>query len=316
MQRKEEPDTLTEIIGYLRAMLIVLSNAVVMAVFRRLPNSKRSTSIFFGQLALSGLVLGVGFLVQTLLYSFAVPVSRTACAILIAARQSTVGVYTANLIFIYAELYLGLRRMRPGRPVFTRRSALVAVVVAWLVCLVGNGFGVLFAIRKSDAGDACRPVVTFEFHFLLLIEVLWAAAIVLLVFLHGLSYAILKRLLRARNSQPAVADAAASSRRVWIERQQSGLNMIVWVMATASTCWGFVVVKRFVILFCLRCLDEVPVFLLVLSRISFVVPVLSNGIIYLCRSRAFRSACKKVFLRYNRVPTTLETVGTSVQLNS
>lgn len=124
------------ITDFLIGSLLLFGNTTLFGlVATSLKKSPKMTGIFLCNMSVAGMAFGIALLARGF-YVFFDVTDFALCQVGTLVSMASCGVYTTNLVYLYIELYLSIKKMTVRSSPISRRSAILASLVGdgcWLL---------------------------------------------------------------------------------------------------------------------------------------------------------------------------------------
>jgi len=306
----------------------VLATVTISVALRHMKRVKRTTKVFLANLAVSILLQGVTFLLNTILRT-SNAFDEVTCLVWVMLFVTPSAHYLTGILFVYLDLYLSLKWMSIGRPIISARVALAMSSSSLLVwsAICSSGFGMRDADYVYDDEVGCDFLCGVVLkHYVLLLILSFCLLFGVIVVLHVLTYRLItkphQQLIRVRKvdadvdvnsvddrrQQPTsilatTADVQTSGRWLqvtksrWIKRNSVVLKTITLIVVVLTVTWCPLVVLSLVILYCESYRQAFYTETIFITYILVAIQYHSNGIIYLVKIKELQMVCKRIWCR-------------------
>ena len=319
-------------ISYVIATLILLASCVEILALRYTKAAKHAIIVFFTSKYLSNLMAGLLFMGRTICDSFGVR-PLVGCLSIMSGFYVVIGSFITHTLLAYIDMYVALQNMAINDPRITRKRAALLSMFTWIIWLGIGALGFLFPNAKYEnhawldySQEPC--VAIYPFHasgyriFVLALRGVLIITIMAMYFATSrlLTKSIQNNLLHRDESKPDASSTEVESEQQpsnlpysishrrnaistdalnqtkkakYLEDRKEVLKILAikaWIMMIS---WGLIVVCGIVNELCAQCKENFPEQLNFLLQLCHILPIISNGCIYMIYNKDLRAACHR-----------------------
>ena len=288
------------ILDYILSVAVYIANAMILFVLVKMKSSKKCVIILFGNMTISHFVAITAHTVRTACWSAGVT-SHSGCVALIVIIETSTLTYISTVALLYLELYLSTKLMRVKKSVISTKVTIILITAAWvfsfLIAVSGVSLLNPLTAHQPLSYEFCNlgVYVFHPIHTSLFLGAMTVNTVALVVF-HVLCYRVIKKSYDQQRAQTVKQGSDGliqiSANLRWTQTKKDQLNLLLVILGIVSVCWGSFILLHFLAAFCPPCRPYFNIAVIVIARLLFATPMVSNGIVYLTKSPAFKTTFK------------------------